>query len=181
LPAEVQLLLSQPIPVGPQTDALLLEANDHLVCRFLLEKISPQPLAEESLLVFELSPTPLELLVPPAQGFGRVVQARFLGGRLDDRVLGLLDRLLERRSFGRPHALLGALPLTGTQAILVGAPPRSPLGGGVPGAAARVLELRLFGAQGRHAIGEDTDLLRPGALPRRHDPEIQRSQAVLDP
>ena len=101
LPAEVQLLLSQPIPVGPQTDALLLEANDHLGCTFGIVRIRPQPLAEESLLVFELSPTPLELLVPPAQGFGRVVQARFLGGRLDDRVLGLLDRLLERRSFGR--------------------------------------------------------------------------------
>ena len=39
--------------------------------------------------------------MPPAKGFGHVVQAGLLGGRVDDRVLGLLDRPFERRPLSR--------------------------------------------------------------------------------
>src|SRR3989449_1661076 len=87
----------------------------------------------------------------------------------------------ERTSLARAQAVLGDLLLAGVQTILVGAPAGSSLGGGAARAAARVLELRLLGAHCRQAIGEDADLLGPGTLPRRHDPEIQCFEAVLDP
>src|SRR5882724_1350600 len=180
LAAEVQVTPSQRLPLDAQGETLLLETADRGRCRLGIARIRAQALAQQPLLVFQLSSAPLELVVPAAKGFGRVVQAGFLGRRLDDPVLGLLDRPLEGCSLIRQAltSRLGIPMLRVRRSLLcsrllegLGDAPRLVLDGIQAKAQGRKLALRLGGAT--HEI----DPTRRET--RRARTRLARAQAML--
>ena len=172
-------------------DDRVLEQLERLLERwpFRLERSEPRLGVETSAFGFgRLGGRPLESGVESGRLGFEIVETEPQGRNLALRIgsahpqlrLARGQRGGERASLTGAQAMLGDLRVANPQAFFVAAAPSAGLRGGAAGAANGLLQPRLLLPHGGKPLAERPHLVRPGALPRSQDPEVERPETVLD-
>src|SRR5205814_2068790 len=113
------LQLAEPLPLCPEAPPLSVQTRDRGARGLARPRVGVQPLAEGPLLVLQTPPASVEVVAPLAERLRQVAQPGLLGEGVEERVLALLDGLLEWRA--RPRERLDVrLGLEGRQALAQG-------------------------------------------------------------
>src|SRR5437763_711319 len=104
LDAQPALQLAEALPLCPEAHPLSLQAPDRGARALARPRVGMQPLAEGALLVLQAPPASVEVVAPLAERLRQVAQPGLLGEGVEERVLALLDGLLEWRA--RPRERL---------------------------------------------------------------------------